>query len=236
MLVRAETRSSDTLIPFWIPKESRDMSHVGIKCRSQDMSKFVDCSCRRQILSLGYHVIQQTTSSFSYVANTLPAGYTHRNTWYMQVCLRGMCCPASPCQRFGHSYSILTTYLSQLAWTGNKVSMLWQAESLSFCRSWKRESLAETFKNQGVPERYVINSIQILRLISFLFLSFFFFFFNHIQRANKLFSPYQARWEEHCFLYSWVGLCQKSANSSWVIKGSIWVIWEHFVPVTFTER
>lgn len=152
------------------------MSHVGIKCRSQDMSKFVDCSCRRQILSLGYHVIQQTTSSFSYVANTLPTGYTHRNTWYMQVCLRGMCCPASPCQRFGHSYSILTTYLSQLAWTGNKVSMLWQAESLSFCRSWKRESLAETFKNQGVPERYVINSIQILRLISFLFLSFFFFF------------------------------------------------------------
>lgn len=180
MLVRAETRSSDTLIPFWIPKESRDMSHVGIKCRSQDMSKFVDCSCRRQILSLGYHVIQQTTSSFSYVANTLPAGYTHRNTWYMQVCLRGMCCPASPCQRFGHSYSILTTYLSQLAWTGNKVSMLWQAESLSFCRSWKRESLAETFKNQGVPERYVINSIQILRLISFLFLSFFFFFFSII--------------------------------------------------------
>ena len=39
------------------------MSHVGIKRRSQNMSQFVDCSCRRQILSLGYHVIQYTTSS-----------------------------------------------------------------------------------------------------------------------------------------------------------------------------
>ena len=164
---------------------------------------------------------------------SFPLGILTENRQNRQVCLRGMCFPASSCQRCGHSYSIFTTYLNQLARTGNKVSILSQAESLSFCRSWKRQSLAETFKNQGFPERYVTNSIQILRLISFLFLAPH---PNHIQRANKLFSPYQARWEEHCFLYSWVSLCQRRANGIWVIKGSIWVIWEHFVHMTFTDR
>ncbi|XP_045300799.1 agouti-signaling protein isoform X3 [Leopardus geoffroyi] len=39
----------------------------------------------------------------------------------------------------------------------------WQAESLSHCRLWKKESLAETFKNQGVPERP--SRMKILRLL-----------------------------------------------------------------------
>ena len=165
------------------------------------------------------------------MATILPTGCPHRNTG---ACLRGTCCPASPCQGFGHSYSILTAYLNQLAVTGNKVSLPDRLRVLELLQTLEEGILSWKIQEPGGPREVSNKFHSDVGTGFFLFLSFFLFFFNHIRRANKFFSPYQARWEEHCFLYSWVGLHQRieRANSIWVIKGDIWVIWEHFVHVT----
>lgn len=139
----------------------------------------------RQILRLGQYNMQYNREpQFLQKDHALPTGYRHRNTW---VYLRGMYCLTCPCQGFGHSYSILTTYLNQLAVTGSKVSF---SDRLSHWAStdFGKGTISQNIQEPEGPREVCNNSIQMLRLGFFLS----FIFFNHIQRVNKLFSSDQS--------------------------------------------